>query len=163
PAGDGNLPAGDRDAELAGGGGAFPAGADGVRGGVAGVRARGAAGGLMGALAFRTLVAALFLFLLAPGLLVFPMSVSAAPFLTWPPSGFSLQWYAALTQEPKLAEAARNSLALAIVVTALSLAAAMPAALALARIRFSGREALLALLTAPLLLPTIVLGLALLI
>lgn len=117
----------------------------------------------MGAVAFRTLVALLFLFLLAPVLLVFPMSFSADHFLTWPPSGFSLQWYAALTQEPQLAEAARNSLVLAVVVTALSLLAATPAALALARLRFFGREALLTLLTAPLLLPTIVLGLALLI
>ena len=39
----------------------------------------------------------------------------------------------------------------------------MPAALVLARGRFAGREALVALLTAPLLLPTIVLALALLI
>lgn len=117
----------------------------------------------MGVAAFRTLVALLFLFLLAPVLLVFPMSFSADHFLTWPPSGFSLQWYVALTQEPELAGAARNSLVLAVVVTALSLLAAMPAALALARMGFFGREAVLTLLTAPLLLPTIVLGLALLI
>jgi putative spermidine/putrescine transport system permease protein len=117
----------------------------------------------MGTIAFRALVAVLFAFLLAPVLLVFPMSFSADHFLIWPPSGFSLQWYVAMTREPSLAAAARNSLLLGIMVTALSLAIGTPAALALARIRFPGREPLLVLLTAPLLLPTIVLGLALLI
>ena len=51
----------------------------------------------------------------------------------------------------------------AVIVTVATLAIAMPAALALDRWRFAGRDALLALLTAPLLLPTIVLALALLI
>jgi putative spermidine/putrescine transport system permease protein len=65
--------------------------------------------------------------------------------------------------EPGLMQAARNSLILGLIVTAVSVLLATPAALVLARSRFVGREAILALLTAPLLLPTIVLGLALLI
>ncbi|HEY0420427.1 MAG TPA: ABC transporter permease, partial [Acetobacteraceae bacterium] len=69
----------------------------------------------------------------------------------------------AMLREPGLGEAAGNSLLLASAVTVLSLLIGMPAALALARWRFPGREALLALLTAPLLLPSIVLALALLI
>ncbi len=111
----------------------------------------------------RIVVGVLFVFLLAPVLLVFPISFSADRFMAWPPSGFSLRWYAALAQQADLAAAARNSLILGAVVTALALLIAVPAALALARQRVRGSAALLALLTAPLLLPTIVVGLALLI
>ncbi len=117
----------------------------------------------MGRALFHLLVAAMMVFLLAPVLLVIPMSFSADRVLAWPPSGFSFRWYVAMLDERGLAIAARNSLILAVLVTVATLAIAMPAALALDRWRFAGRDALLALLTAPLLLPTIVLALALLI
>ena len=112
---------------------------------------------------FRCLIALLFTFLLAPVLLVVPMSFSADRFLSWPPSGFSLRWYTALLHETKLADAARNSLLLGLLVTTIALGVSVPAAMVLSRRIFPGRAALLALLTAPLLLPTIVLALALLI
>jgi len=112
---------------------------------------------------FHTLVAAMLVFLLAPVILVIPMSFSADRVLMWPPSGFSLKWYAQIANERGLIEAARNSLVLAVIVTAATLAISLPAALAIDRWRFAGRDAILALLTAPLLLPTIVLALALLI
>lgn len=112
---------------------------------------------------YRALVGLLFLFLLGPVLLVFPISFSADANIAWPPSGWSLRWYQAMLTEPGLGAALRNSLLLAAAVMVLALAVAMPAALALGRGSFRGREALLSLLTAPLLLPTIVLGLALLI
>ncbi len=113
--------------------------------------------------AFRLLVAVLFLFLLAPVILVFPLSFSADSYMAWPPSGWSTRWYVALAQHPTLMGALRNSLILAALVTVVALLLAAPAALALERGTFKGRSALVALLTAPLLLPTIVLGLALLI
>lgn len=114
-------------------------------------------------IAHRTLIVLLFVFLLAPVVLVFPMSFSADRFLVWPPSGFSLRWYEAILGETRLLAAARNSLVLAIAVCIVALAIATPAALVLARRRFPGREAIITILTAPLLLPTIVLALALLI
>jgi putative spermidine/putrescine transport system permease protein len=116
-----------------------------------------------GRIAFGVLVAAMFAFLLAPVVLVVPMSLSADTSLAWPPSGWSFRWYGALLREPNLVTAFFNSLALATTVTVLSLVGAFPAALALARGRFRGREALTTLLTLPLLLPSVVLGLALLI
>jgi putative spermidine/putrescine transport system permease protein len=103
----------------------------------------------------------LFAFLLAPVILVFPMSFSADRIMVWPPSGFSLRWYDTLLHETALRDAAWNSLILATAVTAIALAISLPAAMALQRL--PGRDILLAFLTAPLLLPTIVLGLALLI
>lgn len=118
---------------------------------------------MIGRVGHGLLIAALFLFLLGPVVLVFPMSFSADRVLAWPPSGFSLRWYEAILREPALLEATRNSLVLAAAVTVVALGLAMPAALAIARGRFPGRDALMALLTAPLLLPSIVLALALLI
>jgi len=109
------------------------------------------------------MIALLFAFLLAPVVMVVPMSFSADRFLIWPPSGYSLRWYVAMLADAGLARAARNSLLLGVMVMLAALGLGTPAAVALARWRFRGREALLALLTAPLLLPSIVLALALLI
>lgn len=107
-----------------------------------------------------TILTLLFAFLLLPVLLVFPMSLSADSVVAWPPSGFSLRWYIALAHEPGIQAAALNSLLLGLAVTLITAAIALPAALALVRRPIPG---LMALLTAPLLLPTIVLGLALLV
>lgn len=111
---------------------------------------------------FRLLVLMLMVFLLAPVVLVIPLSFSSANSLVWPPPGWSLRWYVALLNQAGLIQAAWNSLVLALVVAALSLVIGLPAALVLQRGAFHGRQALVILLTAPLLLPTIVLGLALL-
>ena len=111
---------------------------------------------------WRVLVGLLFLFLLAPVILVVPLSFSAANSLVWPPPGWSLRWYAAMLQEAGLMQAAWNSLVLGGAVAVVCLLLGIPAALALERGRFVGREAVMALITAPLLLPTIVVGLALL-
>ena len=105
---------------------------------------------------------ALFVFLLAPVLLVIPLSFSSASNMVWPPPGWSTRWYVAMVQQAGLMQAAWNSLVLGGLVAGICLLFGVPAALALERGRFAGREALLALVTAPLLLPTIVLGLALL-
>ena len=102
-------------------------------------------------------------FLLAPVLLVFPISFSADAHVAWPPSAWSARWYVALLANEEMVSAFWNSLVLAACVTALTLLIAMPAAIALTRGSFFGREALLAIFTAPLLLPSIVLGLAILI
>ncbi|MCX8995939.1 ABC transporter permease [Rhizobiaceae bacterium BDR2-2] len=102
-------------------------------------------------------------FLLAPVVLVFPMSLSADSFIAWPPSGWSLRWYVALVENEAMVEAFKNSFLLASIVTVLTLLIATPAAVALARSRFIGSEVLLSVFTAPLLLPSIVLGLAILI
>lgn len=108
-------------------------------------------------------VALLFVFLLAPVLLVVPLSFSSASNMVWPPPGWSTRWYVVMLHQAGLMQAAWNSLLLGGAVAAICLLFGVPAALALDRGRFPGREALMALITAPLLLPTIVLGLALLI
>jgi putative spermidine/putrescine transport system permease protein len=112
---------------------------------------------------FTASVVVLMAFLLAPVLLVFPISLSADNYIAWPPSGWSLRWYVQLAHDDVLIGAFLNSLLLGAAVTLLSVTIALPAAVMLVRREFFAREAVLSLLTAPLLLPTIVLGLAILI
>ena len=110
----------------------------------------------------RLLAALGYALLLAPAFVVLVISFSAGDFLTFPPPGLSTRWYAALLSNAELMAALRNSTILALAVAALSLLAGIPAAYAIARLRFPGRDALAALIAAPLLLLTLVLGLALL-
>ena len=111
---------------------------------------------------FRVLVAALFCFLLAPLFVVLLTSFSNDSFLAFPPHAWGLGGYRALWENEAFRRGFAVSVTLACVVTSISLAAGTAAAYAIARSRFPGRDALLALFTAPLLLPGIILGLGLL-
>ncbi len=99
-------------------------------------------------------------FLLAPLLVVAVMSVSNDPYLNFPPTGFSLRWYVALAQNGPMLEAARTSVILASIVTLLALLTGVPAAFALSRGAAPGFVA--GALSAPLVLPTLIIGLGLL-
>jgi putative spermidine/putrescine transport system permease protein len=103
-----------------------------------------------------------YLLLLGPVVVVAAVSLSAGEFLAFPPPGLSLRWFQALFANAEIMSALATSALLAAIVSGLALLLALPAAYAVARLRFPGRRALADLLTAPLLLPTLVLGLALL-
>ena len=98
-------------------------------------------------------------FLVAPAAIAVPVSFNNIPELEFPPSGFSLQWYAALFNS---SSGWRASMALsaevAISATAIALLVGAPAAWALMRRPFRFRRAVLILLVAPLVVPTIVLA-----
>jgi putative spermidine/putrescine transport system permease protein len=111
---------------------------------------------------FTLLAMLLFAFLLAPVVLVFPISFSNDPFLAFPPRSWGVKYYLELPNKTNLVEAFKTSLLIATIVTLLSLAVGLPASYALVRLKLRGRDWLMSLFTAPLLLPTIVLGLAIL-
>ena len=101
-----------------------------------------------------------YVFLLSPLAVVTVLSFSSGQFLSFPPPGFSLRWYAALLASGPVLEAAGTSVILAAIVTACAVLAGFPAALAVAR---GGAPPWVAgALSLPLLLPTLVIGLALL-
>ena len=108
----------------------------------------------------RVLAACGYLFLLAPLVVVGLLSFTSGPYLTFPPPGLSWRWYAALLGNAEVLRAAGNSVVLAAIVTAVALGTGLPAALAVAR----GQAPLwvAGALSLPLLLPTLVIGLALL-
>jgi putative spermidine/putrescine transport system permease protein len=103
-----------------------------------------------------------FALLLAPVLVVVVVSFSAGNFLTFPPPGLSFRWYVALFANAEILSALGTSALLALIVSSLALLLGLPAAYAIARLEFPGRGLLAGLLAAPLLLPSLVLGLALL-
>jgi len=112
--------------------------------------------------AFRALVALLYVFLLAPLLVVLVISFSSNPFLSFPPQGFSLQWYRDLPHETVFIAGLRTSLISASIVTLIVLAMGVPAALAISRYNFKGKELIASLFLSPLIVPTIVLALGVL-
>jgi ABC-type spermidine/putrescine transport system permease subunit II len=80
-----------------------------------------------------------YVFLLAPLVVVVLASFNAANYLSFPPRGFSLRWYRALWESEVWADSFRLSLLLCAVVTPLALAIGTLAAYALGRYAFPGR------------------------
>ena len=111
----------------------------------------------------RLLVLVLFLFLLVPVLVVFPLSFSNESSLRFPPSSWSIRWYEAVFRHERMLAGFRTSLVLATIVTSVTLLVSIPAAYVIVRLRPRGAQMLYNIFTAPLLLPTIVIGLAILI
>ena len=99
-------------------------------------------------------------FLLAPLVIVVILAFSSGQYLSFPPPGFSLRWFAALAESEALMGAALNSAILAVIVTGIALLTGFPAALAVARGLAPAWVA--GALSAPLLMPTLVIGLSLL-
>jgi len=115
-----------------------------------------------GATAAKALSVAVYVFLLAPLLVVVLASFNSADFLSFPPRGFSLRWYRALWESEVWGDSFRLSLLLTAVVTPLALIIGTLAAYALVRYSFPGKGAMATLVMAPLVMPQIVLGIALL-
>lgn len=105
---------------------------------------------------------AVMVFVLAPLVVAVAISFSAAPFASFPPQGFTLDWYAQVLADPEFIEAATFSIGLALAATVSAVALGMPAAFALVRTRMPGASLLQALLLSPLIFPVLITGLALL-
>jgi putative spermidine/putrescine transport system permease protein len=98
--------------------------------------------------------------MLAPILIVCVVAFTAEGYLSLPTSGLSLRWFKAIASYPEFITAFCTSVWLGIVSSTLALGVAVPAALAVARYDFRGREAISALFMSPLMIPHVVLGVA---
>ena len=103
-------------------------------------------------------VFSIFSFLLMPIVLIVATSFATSPALSFPPSGFTLRWYQRI--QPDFLNALKDSFIVAVSTTALATLVGTPAALALVRGRFPGRTLLNTFCLSPLLVPTLVLGVA---
>jgi putative spermidine/putrescine transport system permease protein len=99
-------------------------------------------------------------FMLAPLLIVCVVAFTPEGYLSLPTRGPSLRWFRAIFDYPEFLRAFRDSLWLAALSSTIAIMLAVPAALAIARYRFPGREALTALFMSPLMVPHVVLGIA---
>jgi putative spermidine/putrescine transport system permease protein len=119
-------------------------------------RLTGAAAWILG-----TITVLMMAFILAPLIIVVAMSVSDSYFVSFPPQGFTLRWYAQILTDRDFLESLRLSALLAFGATAGSLLLGIPAAIALTRGRFFGQNFLKGLVLSPLIFPALVTGLAL--
>jgi len=103
---------------------------------------------------------AFMVFLLAPLVIVIIVSFTDKGFISYPTDGLSLRWYQAALDEPRIVESFWLSLKLATFSSSIAVCLAVPAALALTRYRFAGRDAINAFLMSPLMIPNVVLGVA---
>ena len=84
----------------------------------------------------------LYLFLLAPILIVLVESFDTSTYLRFPPEGFSLDAYRQVFANDAFREGFKVSGVTAAVTALLAVVTGVPAALALTRLRFRGRAAL---------------------
>jgi putative spermidine/putrescine transport system permease protein len=110
----------------------------------------------------RMLLAALggltIFFLIAPTLLVVPMGFSSSQILTFPPPGWSLQWYHKMVTDPQWTTGFVNSAQVAVVTAIVSTVLGTLAALGMVRGRFPGRGLANGLILTPLIVPVIIIA-----
>lgn len=135
---------------------------------------------------FRTLCALIFLFLVAPILIVIPLSFNVEPYFSFThkmlaldPSGYSLRWYDTLLtlgvnapddavrdstwwgmvwEQATWVKAAKNSLWIGMWATILATVLGTTAALGLSRPEMPYRRLIMALLISPMIVPIIIIG-----
>ncbi len=110
----------------------------------------------------RILMAALgaltVLYLLAPTLVIVPMSFTEARILSFPPEGFTLQWYQKMVTDRQWSTGIVNSFQVATLTALLATVLGTLAALGLSRGRFYGRSLVNALVLSPLIVPVVVIA-----
>lgn len=103
---------------------------------------------------------AVIIFLLAPLIVIVAGSFTEAPSVTFPPQGFTLHWYERLMGRSDFLNSFIISIILAVMATFAATILGTLAAIALARDKFHGREFIRSFLMTPLILPTVVTGVA---
>jgi len=116
-----------------------------------------------GSWTFGVVVALLYVFLLAPIVIVILSAFNAGEYLRFPPQGFSLRWFVRFAESASFVRAFEFSLHLAVYVTLASTVLGTMGALFIVRHARRVRDALRLLLIAPLQFPAILTGIALLI
>ncbi|UFN47888.1 ABC transporter permease [Roseomonas sp. OT10] len=100
------------------------------------------------------------LFMLAPLLVIVWMAFTPESLLVLPTTRFSLRWFAAILNSRQFLDAFGFSILLGLLAATCAMLLAVPAALAVARHRFPGRDGVIALFLSPLIIPHVVLGVA---
>ena len=106
---------------------------------------------------------AVFVFLIAPILVVVPLSFNAEPYFTFTegmlsldPAAFSLRWYAAVTGDPNWLRALLNSLVIGFFATTLATVLGTVASLGLASPAMPARRAVMGVLISPMVTPVVI-------
>ncbi|MBJ3774885.1 ABC transporter permease [Acuticoccus mangrovi] len=110
----------------------------------------------------------IFFFLVAPIIVIIPLSFNATPYftftremLTLDPAGYSMRWYDALLTSDEWLSSIRNSFFIAISATIIATTLGTLAALGLSRREMPARAAITAFLISPMIVPLIITAAAL--
>lgn len=103
-----------------------------------------------------TICALLVIYLIAPMIIVLIISFSSAPFLMFPPPGFSLQWYKKLFSHAAWLDSLVTSLQIMVPAGIAATVLGTGAAVGIARGRFPGAALVSGLLMAPVVVPVII-------
>jgi putative spermidine/putrescine transport system permease protein len=94
-----------------------------------------------------------------PILIILVSSLTAASYVTFPPQGYTLKWYAQVLRDPYVMRSLKISTIVAAITAALAVLLGLGVGFALHRHRFRGQNLVSSFVMAPLTLPTIVLAL----
>ncbi len=111
-------------------------------------------------LLLRGTVWTIFAVISIPALLMIPLSFNSGG-LTWPPRGFTLQWYEQMFQSPLWPQAITRSLLVGVGTGILSMLVGVPAAFLLVRGRMRGKGAMLAFVLSPIVVPRMIIAVGL--
>jgi putative spermidine/putrescine transport system permease protein len=113
--------------------------------------------------AFRIICAAIFVFLIAPIIIIIPLSFNAEPYftftramLTLDPEGYSLRWYQDFLASDSWMHSIKNSFIIAIGATIISATLGTLAALGLSRSHMPFKAAIMGILISPMIVPLII-------
>ena len=112
--------------------------------------------------AIRAVAVLTYVFLFGPVAVVVLLSFNPLEFGSFPLKGVTLRWYVQLAQNAQIFAAVKTSLLLAGLTAVISTTVGVAAALALVRCDFPGKRLVATLLTFPILMPQVVLGVAVL-
>lgn len=121
------------------------------------------AAGVVWAIGYRTFCAVALLFLIAPVIIVIPLSFNAEPFFTvtkgmlhLDPAAYSLRWYRNMIDNPQWTQALRNSVFIACMAVIPATILGTAAALGLNHPRLPYRKQITAVLISPMIVPIII-------
>lgn len=121
------------------------------------------ADGLAWKIVYNLICASIYLFLIAPILVIIPLSFNAEPYFTFTsgmlhldPAAYSLRWYREIVANDEWLLAMRNSFVIGIFATIIATALGTVAALGLANSRMPYRNTVMALLLSPMIVPVII-------
>jgi putative spermidine/putrescine transport system permease protein len=110
----------------------------------------------------RVVTYVLIALLMVPLAAIVATSFTTLSYVTFPPQGFTLRWYGEALGKQEFLDSFVLSLGIALVTALLATVLGAPVAVALVRYRFPGRDLVNAFFMSPLILPTVVIGIALL-
>ena len=112
---------------------------------------------------FKWFIGFFLVFLYAPAVLLPVFAFNASSIVSFPLSGFTIEWFLVLFDTETLHVAARNSLLIAVVTSVFSTLLAVLAARASTRFSFFGRRSIMGFVMLPMVLPEIIIGVSLLV